>query len=114
MSGKSRPEEDTTLRRAVFFDRDGTLNEEVGYLDDLRRFRVYPFAGRAVRQINEAGLLAVVLTNQSGVGRGVFPEELVGSVHERLRSEMQDAGAQLDAIYYCPHHPAAEVAPEIV
>ena len=110
MSGKSRPEEDTTLRRAVFFDRDGTLNEEVGYLDDLRRFRVYPFAGRAVRQINEAGLLAVVLTNQSGVGRGVFPEELVGSVHERLRSEMQDAGAQLDAIYYCPHHPAAEVA----
>lgn len=98
------------VRRAVFFDRDGTLNEEVGYVDALSRFRLYPFAASAVRRINQAGMLAVVLTNQSGVGRGMFPEELVASVHERLRSEMQHAGAQLDAIYYCPHHPAAELA----
>jgi len=110
MSDKSRREENSTLRRAVFFDRDGTLNEEVGYVDDLARFRVYPFAASAVRQINEAGLLAVVVTNQSGVGRGMFPEELVGEVHHRLTEEMREAGARLDAIYYCPHHPAAEVA----
>lgn len=108
--GKSSAQEIISLRRAVFFDRDGTLNEEVGYVDDLRRFRVYPFATHAVRQINAAGLLAVVLTNQSGVGRGMFPEELVGTVHEQLKTEMQQAGARLDAIYYCPHHPAAEVA----
>jgi len=110
MSDTPRREENAAARRAVFFDRDGTLNEEVGYVDELSRFRLYPFAAGAVRQINQAGLLAVVLTNQSGVGRGMFPEELVGMVHERLRSEMQFAGAQLDAIYYCPHHPAAEVA----
>jgi D-glycero-D-manno-heptose 1,7-bisphosphate phosphatase len=97
------------LRRAVFFDRDGTLNEEVGYLDDLARFHLYPFAGPAVRAINEAGLVAVVLTNQSGVGRGVFPEELVHAVHERMTRDLNDAGARLDAIYYCPHHPAAEI-----
>lgn len=97
------------LRRAVFFDRDGTLNEEVGHMEDLSRFRVYPFAGPAVRQVNEAGLLAIVTTNQSGVGRGVFPEELVGTAHEQLLAELGKSGARLDAIYYCPHHPEAEI-----
>ena len=97
------------LRRAVFFDRDGTLNEEVGYVDSLDRFRLYPFAARAVRAVKDAGMLAVVLTNQSGVGRGLFDEEVVANVHRRLTSEMAQAGATLDAIYYCPHHPSAEV-----
>jgi D-glycero-D-manno-heptose 1,7-bisphosphate phosphatase len=97
------------LRRAVFFDRDGTLNEEVGYVDSLDRFRLYPFAARAVRAVNDAGMLAVVLTNQSGVGRGLIDEELVADVHRRLTNEMSQAGATLDAIYYCPHHPSAEV-----
>ena len=96
-------------RRAVFLDRDGTLNEEVGHMDQLARFRLYPFANRAVREINKAGLLAIVVTNQSGVGRGMFPEELVQAVHERLMREMQGAGARLDGIYYCPHHPQAEI-----
>jgi D-glycero-D-manno-heptose 1,7-bisphosphate phosphatase len=109
MSSPTQREENTPWRRAVFFDRDGTLNEEVGYVDDVARFRVYTFALDAVRQINQAGMLAVVLTNQSGVGRGIFPESLVGTVHERLCGEMQQAGARLDAIYYCPHHPAAEL-----
>jgi len=109
MNEQKRLDKDSGARRAVFFDRDGTLNEEVGYLDSLDRFRLYPFASRAVRAANEAGLVAVVLTNQSGVGRGIFSEELVARVHERLAAEMQQAGARLDAIYYCPHHPAAEV-----
>jgi D-glycero-D-manno-heptose 1,7-bisphosphate phosphatase len=103
-------ENQTATRRAVFFDRDGTLNEEVGHLDDLSRFRVYPFAGRAVREINQAGLLSVVVTNQSGVGRGIFPEELVAAAHDRLAAVLRQDGAKLDAIYYCPHHPAAEIA----
>ena len=96
--------------RAVFFDRDGTLNEEVGHVDDAARFRVYPFASRAVREINDAGLLAIVVTNQSGVGRGIFAEDLVARVHQQLVRELQAAGARLDRIYYCPHHPEAEIA----
>jgi D-glycero-D-manno-heptose 1,7-bisphosphate phosphatase len=102
-------QETAPARRGVFFDRDGTLNEEVGHLDSLDRFHLYPFAGRAVRAINDAGLLAIVTTNQSGVGRGVFAEELVRAVHERMTREMGEAGARLDAIYYCPHHPTAEI-----
>jgi D-glycero-D-manno-heptose 1,7-bisphosphate phosphatase len=98
------------MRQAVFFDRDGTLNEEVGHVDDAARFRVYPFAGRAVREINEAGLLAIVVTNQSGVGRGIFAEDLVARVHQQLGHELRTAGARLDRIYYCPHHPEAEIA----
>jgi D-glycero-D-manno-heptose 1,7-bisphosphate phosphatase len=109
MSNKTPREESPRLRRAVFLDRDGTLNEEVGYIDDLARFRLYPFAGSAVRQLNQAGLLAIVLTNQSGVGRGIFPEELLKAVHDRLTKELLAAGATLDAIYYCPHHPKAEI-----
>src|SRR5262249_38736902 len=95
--------------RAVFFDRDGTLNEEVGYVDDLERFRLYPFAVDSVRAINDAGLLAIVITNQSGVGRGMFSEELVQAAHERMMREMRLAGARIDAFYYCPHHPEAEI-----
>ena len=110
MSSTTAMDHQEIVRRAVFFDRDGTLNEEVGHLDDLGRFRVYPFAGRAVRRVNQAGLFAVVLTNQSGVGRGIFPEELVAAAHQRLLAEMEESGAKLDAIYYCPHHPAAEIA----
>jgi D-glycero-D-manno-heptose 1,7-bisphosphate phosphatase len=109
MSGKAPRVHNPTLCRAVFLDRDGTLNEEVGHVDRLSRFRLYPFAASAVREINNAGLLAVVVTNQSGVGRGMFPEELVSAVHDRLREELREAGAKLDAIYYCPHHPAAEI-----
>ena len=109
MSEAMEPRENGRARRAVFFDRDGTLNEEVGHMDQLGRFRLFPFAGRAVREVNEAGLLAIVVTNQSGVGRGMFPEELVQAVHERLERAMGSAGARLDGIYYCPHHPQAEI-----
>ena len=96
-------------RRAVFFDRDGTLNEEIGHVSDLEQFRVYPFAARAVRQVNEAGMLAIVVTNQSGVGRGLFAESLVKKAHRRLTSRIAAKGGRLDAIFYCPHHPEALV-----
>ena len=96
-------------RRAVFFDRDGTLNEEVGHLSDPHQFLVYPFAARAVRMVNEAGLLAIVVTNQSGVGRGFFAESLVRRVHRQLTRRIAAGGGRLDAIFYCPHHPEASV-----
>jgi D-glycero-D-manno-heptose 1,7-bisphosphate phosphatase len=98
-------------RRAVFIDRDGTISEEVGYLNHASRLRVFPFAAEAVRALNERGWLAVLVTNQSGVARGYFKEELVGEVHRLLADELARGGARLDAIYYCPHHPSAGEPP---
>jgi D-glycero-D-manno-heptose 1,7-bisphosphate phosphatase len=92
-------------RRAIFMDRDGTISEEVGYVNHLSRYRLLPHSLAAIRLINDAGFLAIVTTNQSGVARGYFAEALVAQVHERLQSWVRDSGARLDAIYYCPHHP---------
>src|SRR5271163_3488973 len=91
------------LRPAAFLDRDGTIAEEVGYLNHASRFRMFPFAAAAIRLLNEAGLPVIVVTNQSGVGRGYFPEALVHEVHELMTQQLSAAGARLDAIYYCPH-----------
>ena len=91
------------LRPAVFLDRDGTISEEVGYLNHVSRFRLFPFVATAIRKLNEGGVPAIVVTNQSGVGRGYFPESLVHSVHEAMTQQLADAGASLDAVYYCPH-----------
>ncbi len=90
-------------RPAVFLDRDGTIAEEVGYLNHPSRFRMFPFVADAIRRLNEAGLPVVVVTNQSGVGRGYFPESLVRSVNELMKKELALAGARIDAVYYCPH-----------
>ena len=90
-------------RRGVFLDRDGTICEEVGYLNHLSRFRMYPFSAAAIRRLNEAGLAVIVVTNQSGVARGIFPESLVERVHERMVAELVAGGAHVDGIYYCPH-----------
>jgi len=90
-------------RPAVFLDRDGTIAEEVGYLNHASRFRMFPFVAAAIRRLNEAGFPVVVVTNQSGVGRGYFPESLVHSVNEMMKNELGAAGAHIDAVYYCPH-----------
>jgi D-glycero-D-manno-heptose 1,7-bisphosphate phosphatase len=92
-------------RPAIFLDRDGTLNEGVGYVNHRSRFRLYPWTAEAVRAIRGEGYLAVVITNQSGIGRGYFSEELLREIHEELRSFLNAAGAGLDAIYHCPHRP---------
>src|SRR5574337_54433 len=89
----------------VFFDRDGTIIEEVGYLNHLDRVRLYSWTGEAVRKLNAAGLPVIAVTNQSGVGRGYFTEELVRKVHEKIAQELAAESARLDAFYYCPHHP---------
>lgn len=95
--------EQAALRPAVFLDRDGTVAEDVGYLNHLSRFRMFPFVAAAVHRLNEAGLPVVVITNQSGVGRGYFPESLVHEVHEQMTQQLGSCGARIDAIYYCPH-----------
>ncbi|OLC54535.1 MAG: D,D-heptose 1,7-bisphosphate phosphatase [Acidobacteria bacterium 13_1_40CM_4_69_4] len=98
-------------RAAIIMDRDGTISEEVGYVNHLSRWRLLPRSLEAIRLVNGAGLLAIVATNQSGVARGYFSRDLVEAVHGRLRSAAEAAGARLDAIYYCPHHPSEGTAP---
>jgi D-glycero-D-manno-heptose 1,7-bisphosphate phosphatase len=93
-------------RPAIFIDRDGTLSHEVGYVNHLSRFRLYPYAVDAVRLINRSGFLAVVVTNQAGVARGYFPESLVHEVHGALRAALEKGGARLDGLYVCLHHPS--------
>ena len=101
----------TQKRIAVFLDRDGTINEDAEYLSDPNKLKLIPGSGEAIRLINEAGLLAIVLTNQSGVARGYFPEAQVGVVNKRLDLLLAQEGAKVDAYYYCPHHPTEGIAP---
>jgi heptosyltransferase-2 len=90
---------------AVFLDRDGTINEETGYLDHPDKLAILPGAARAIRRLRESGFTVVVVTNQSGVGRGLFDEATVFAVHKRLQEMLQAEGAEIDRFYYCPHHP---------
>jgi D,D-heptose 1,7-bisphosphate phosphatase len=90
---------------AVFLDRDGTINEEVGHMDRMEKFRLIPGAAAAIRLINASGMKAVVVTNQSGIARGLFDETFVHQIHLRLREMLRAEEAFLDGIYYCPHHP---------
>lgn len=90
---------------AVFLDRDGTINEEMGYMDRLEKLKLIPVAAEAIRLINASGMKAVVVTNQSGVARGFFDEAFVETIHMRLREMLRMEGASLDGIYFCPHHP---------
>lgn len=89
---------------AVFLDRDGTVCEEVGHMDHPDRLVVYPWSAEAIRLINGAGMKAIVVTNQSGVARGYFGEEMVTQINEKMQEALEAQGARLDAIYYCPHH----------
>lgn len=98
-------------RRAVFIDRDGTISEEIGYVNHPSRYRVFPYSAEAVRLLNEAGWLTILVTNQAGVARGYFTEDIIGSVHSILRQELEREGARLDAIYYCAHHPSVGQPP---
>lgn len=93
---------------AIFVDRDGTLNELVGYLNDIDAFELFPWSHEAIRLINRSGYLAVVVTNQSGVARGIYSEELVRAVHSRMKETLESADARLDGIYYCPHDGSGE------
>jgi D-glycero-D-manno-heptose 1,7-bisphosphate phosphatase len=92
-------------RPAVFLDRDGTLNEDTGYPADFRQVHIYPGAFEAVRLLREAGLAAVVVTHQSGVGRGYFGREEMDELHRRFAAVFAGRGAPLDGIYACPHGP---------
>ena len=93
---------------AVFLDRDGTINEEVGYLDSIDKLKLFANTADAIKMINKSGMKAVVITNQSGVARGYFSEELVEKVHTLIQKILKSKGASIDAFYYCPHHPEGD------
>ncbi len=92
-------------RRAIFLDRDGTLNEDKGYPADFRQVHIYPAAFEAVRLLKRAGFATVVITHQSGIARGYFGAPELGTLHDRFREEFARRGASLDGIYSCSHAP---------
>ncbi|HHK60609.1 MAG TPA: D-glycero-beta-D-manno-heptose 1,7-bisphosphate 7-phosphatase [Desulfobacterales bacterium] len=94
-------------RAAVFLDRDGTINEQMGYINHLSRFVLLPGVVAAIRRLNQAGVPVVVVTNQSGLARGYFPPALLDQVHAEMRQRLAEGGARVDGVYVCPHHPEA-------
>ncbi|RNC65822.1 MAG: D-glycero-beta-D-manno-heptose 1,7-bisphosphate 7-phosphatase [Desulfuromonadales bacterium] len=97
--------------RAVFLDRDGTINVEKSYLHRSEEFEFISGAPEAIRLLKEAGFLVIVVTNQSGVARGYYDEEAVHRLHRFMDGELATVGACVDAYYLCPHHPLHGVGP---
>ena len=95
----------TTKNKAVFFDRDGTLNVDIAYLHRPEDFVWIEGAKEAIKYVNDKGYLAILVTNQSGVARGYYPEEDIKKVYDWMNNELAKIGAHLDALFYCPHHP---------
>ena len=92
------------MERAVFLDRDGTVIQDVGYLDECDRIKFLPKVGKAIKLLNESGFKVIVITNQSGVARGYFTEETVKEINEYIHESLAEQGASIDMVYYCPHH----------
>jgi D-glycero-D-manno-heptose 1,7-bisphosphate phosphatase len=95
---------------AVFLDRDGTLIEEVGYLDRPDRVVLFPWSIDAIRTLNRAGIRVIMASNQSGIARGFFSVARLEEIHQHLAGLLAAGGARLDAYYYCPHHPDGRIA----
>ena len=98
-------------KTAIFLDRDGTINDEVGYLNSADKLRIIPAAFEAVRLINASGMKAVVITNQAGVAKGLFTEEFVRNINGQIQSALLAQGALIDRFYFCPHHPTEGIDP---
>jgi D-glycero-D-manno-heptose 1,7-bisphosphate phosphatase len=96
-------------KRAVFLDRDGTINKDVGYPSSFKMIEIFPYSFEAIRKINEADLLAVIVSNQSGVGRGLIVEKNLHDIHQKLRAAFAKRGAHIDGIYFCPHYSLSSI-----
>ena len=93
------------MRPAVFIDRDGTINEQRGYINHISKFELLPGVGKAISLLNTNDHIVVVTSNQSGVARGYFPMQLVKDIHDVMVLELKKYNAYVDRIYFCPHHP---------
>ncbi len=97
----------TQKQKTVFLDRDGTLIEEVNFLSRLEDLRFFPFTSEAIRLLKKSGFMIIVVTNQSGVGRGIFAEAAMHAIHEKIQADLPE---KLEAFYFCPHLPDAGCA----
>ena len=104
-SGKIKKLNLKNKRRAIFLDRDGIINEEVDQLSRVKDLKIYNFAAKAIKKINNSDYLTVVITNQPMIAKGFLTEEDLEEIHKKLETELGRGGAKIDAIYYCPHHP---------
>ncbi len=95
--------------QAIFFDRDGVLNEEVGYLWEIEKFKWIDGARDAIKFCNERGILTVVVTNQGGIAKNLYTAREVDALHNFMQKSLSELGAHIDAFYYCPHHPKGTV-----
>lgn len=95
--------------QTIFFDRDGVLNEEVGYLHEIEKFKWVEGARDAIKFCNEHGILAIVVTNQGGIALGLYTAREVDALHAFMQKELAEIGAHIDAFYYCPHRPQGTV-----
>src|SRR5438045_3496694 len=98
------------MSRSVFLDRDGTMIEDVGYLDRLQRLKLFPYTVDAIRLLNRAGFMIVVVTSQAGIANGVITEAFVNDAHDEIGRRVAAGGGRIDAFYYCPHSTSAAVA----
>lgn len=105
LSGKIKRLNLKNKRKAIFLDRDGVINEEVDQLSRIQDFKLYDFAAKAVKKINDSEYLAVLITNQPMIAKGFLSEADLDEIHKKLETELGKRGAKIDAIYYCPHHP---------
>lgn len=96
-------------RPAIFIDRDGTINEQMGYINHLSRFHILPGVAEAIKKLNDSDYLAIVITNQSGIARGYFPLSLVENLHSYMVETLEKEGAKIDDIFYCPHYPDSKM-----
>jgi len=88
----------------IFLDRDGTISEEIGYIDNVEKFSLYNFSPRAIKKLNVLGVKVIVVTNQAGIAKGLYTEETLHSIHKKMIEQLEKEGAHIDDIYYCPHH----------
>lgn len=95
--------------KAVFLDRDGTINKEVDVLRDVKQLKLLPGVGQAIKKINQLGFLVIIVTNQPVIARGWLKEKEVDAIHAVLVKRLHKKGTKIDAVYYCPHHPNANL-----
>jgi len=99
------------VNKAVFVDRDGTIVEDIGYMNSPEQIKFIPGSLEAIKKLNNAGYKVIVITNQAGVARGLVAEDMLQTIDKTLHKLILNSGAHLDGLYYCPHHPEYGVYP---
>ncbi|KKQ68425.1 MAG: hypothetical protein A2626_00680 [Candidatus Nealsonbacteria bacterium RIFCSPHIGHO2_01_FULL_38_55] len=112
-SGKIKRLNLKNKRGAIFLDRDGVINQEIGQLSKIEDLKIYDFASEAIKKINDSDYLAIIITNQPMIAKGFMTEADLNKIHKKMETELGRNGAKIDAIYYCPHHPEKGFSGEI-